>query len=131
MTAHRHAELMRQYAEDAVETNKPWLRWEMTFGCEWSSLSVHPCWLAESQYRRKPQPININGYEVPEPCREPLEKGQDYYLTMLDGYSRLLWSGHSVDLRRLNSGIYSTRTREAAELHGKALLSFTNKENNT
>ena len=29
MTAHKHAALMLQYAQDAVETAKPWERWEL------------------------------------------------------------------------------------------------------
>jgi len=28
MTAHKHADLMLQYAQDAMETDKPWERWE-------------------------------------------------------------------------------------------------------
>ena len=29
MTAHKHAALMLQYAQDAAETDKPWKRWEV------------------------------------------------------------------------------------------------------
>lgn len=28
MTKHIHAELMAEYAKDAMETDKPWERWE-------------------------------------------------------------------------------------------------------
>ena len=124
MTAHRHAELMRQYAEDAVETNKPWLRSEMTFGCEWSSLSVHPCWLAESQYRRKPQPININGYEVPEPCRVAPGLYEMLWKPAMSGHRSLLWDNTLRQRAWLQAGLLHL-TKEAADIHGKALLSFT------
>ena len=29
MTAHKHAALMLQYAQDAMETDRPWERWEL------------------------------------------------------------------------------------------------------
>ena len=31
MTAHKHAALMLQYAEDAQTTDKPWELWEMRY----------------------------------------------------------------------------------------------------
>ena len=35
MTAHKHANLMLQYAQDAMETDKPWERWEVKAPNEW------------------------------------------------------------------------------------------------
>lgn len=36
---HPHAELMKQYAEDAMETDKPWERWEYSCdGSPWGNL---------------------------------------------------------------------------------------------
>ena len=64
MTAHKHAALMMQYAQDALETDKPWERWEFTAsGNEFESLSNHPYWYEDYEYRRKPR--------TPIPRREP------------------------------------------------------------
>lgn len=100
--AHVHAELMKKYAEDAAETD-------------------------DMEYRRKPRTININGYEVPEPLREAPEVGASYFLVSLvdeRGLANPAWSGDKFDERCLRAGI-THATREAAELHARALLSFT------
>lgn len=56
---HPHAELMLEYAKDAMETDKPWERWEWrrSDGDEWRSSAVCvPTWSTNFQYRRKPKP---------------------------------------------------------------------------
>ena len=69
-TKHPHAELMALYAQDAMETNKPWERWEYRDAPEdgWYSCVKPPQWAASVQYRRKTRTIRINGFDVPE-CR--------------------------------------------------------------
>lgn len=133
MTKHIHAELMLQYAQDAMETDKPWERWEC---CRsdgvWDELSKHPMWTERMGYRRKPRTININGFEVPEPVREPLEEGTTYFVPNLHGvlpdpHYESIWDNCGIDVRRLVHGLIHL-TREAAELHAKALLSFTEKK---
>jgi len=134
---HKHAELMAQYAQDAMETDKPWERWEyLATECTdtWQPCEGHPSWIRSNQYRRKPRTININGHEVPEPVREPLENGQGYYFVTLDclvisnGVANVRWdSSYKYDLARLKAGIIHL-TPEAAETHAKALLSFTEKQ---
>ena len=71
---HIHAAAMAEYAKDAAETDKPWERWEFchTRG-EYQPLHGHPEWVKDNKYRRKPKVIIINGHEVPEPHRKPLE----------------------------------------------------------
>lgn len=63
---HKHAELMAQYALDAMETNEPWLRWQFyskAFG-RWIDCSVvAPSWYEQTEYRRKPQTKNMT---IPE-----------------------------------------------------------------
>ena len=64
---HIHAAAMAEYAKDALETNKPWERWEFChMRGEYQSLHSHPEWVEDNEYRRKPQVILINGHEVPE-----------------------------------------------------------------
>ncbi len=59
MSAHVHAEAMAQYAEDAKESDKPWINWECsTHIDEWFYLDGHPAWDTRNLYRRKtPKPI--------------------------------------------------------------------------
>jgi hypothetical protein len=137
---HPHAELMAQYAEDAKTTDKPWRLWEGSTGDGTSrGLRGHPSWNPNFYFRRKPRTININGYEVPEPVR--VQSGS----TVLT-----LWVCRPIQevvsiVTYLNSNLFPEdnteeavlslsekgllhATREAAELHAKALLSFTRKE---
>ena len=50
MTAHVHAALMLQYAKDAMETDKPWERWEVKVAADvqpnvmFQGMSFHPEW---------------------------------------------------------------------------------------
>lgn len=125
-TAHPHAALMAEYAKDAAECAEPWTRWE---GCGddgiyWYGFDTHPKWDVECQYRRKPRTISINGHEVPEPLRVEPELRSTYWLTGLLGPVAVSWDGGDSDQDRLQRGILHA-TREAAEAHARALLSFT------
>lgn len=55
MSAHIHADLMKQYYEDALETETPWERWErQTRGSNmWTNCTCTPDWTPTTQYRRK------------------------------------------------------------------------------
>ena len=70
--------------------------------------------------------ININGFKVPEPMREAPEKGTTYYVVALPDNEpyRFTWKGDTTDSIWLAKGIIHA-TRQAAELHLYALLSFT------
>ena len=127
MSGHKHAHLMALYAQDAAETDEPWLRWEV--GHEdgaWVSCPCNPSWRADTKFRRKPKTININGFEVPEPFRAPPETEQEYWL--VDPANETCypyhWENTSCELLWLRAGLVHP-TKEAAELHRKALLSFT------
>jgi hypothetical protein len=74
----------------------------------------------------KPRTININGYEVPEPIRVRPEAGEVYYVVRLpDSHitKYAFYNGHP-ETTWLSQGLLH-KTREAAELHLEALLSFT------
>ena len=121
---------MLEYAKDALETDKPWLRWEYTsLEDDWTDLSSHPCWALNAIYRRKLPTIMINGYKVPEPMREPPKVGTKYWIVCLYNQpivSQFTWNNDYLDDRCLPRGICHS-TQEAAMLHAKALLSFTDK----
>ena len=122
---------MLAYAQDAMETEKPWERWEWfnEYDQEWETLALNPKWGLNAQYRRKPRTININGFEVPEPVREPLERWTAYYMPCIQPYlvevaNSSEWNNDECDHEWLKAGIIHL-TKEAAEIHAKALLSFT------
>ena len=131
MSGHVHAELMALYAQDAMESETPWERWEYRRSelIGWISVNTHPEWDDCTEYRRKTKTIHINGIEVPEPCREPLACDTKYYMPdivdSLDGkWAWSAWDDDEVDHARLKAGIVHL-TKEAAEMHAKALVSFT------
>lgn len=129
--AHPHAALMALYAQDAAETFEPWRRWENrnagTPWAEWSAQVDHPEWNPALQYRRKPKTLRIGEFDVPEPWRMPLESGQKYYAVNFgvdNSVAFFPWAGDGCDFRFLEAGVLHL-TREAAELHARALISLT------
>lgn len=58
MSKHPHAELMAQYAQDAMETDKPWERWQYKNDVmhDWHDCYFPIDWVDCVQYRRKPKP---------------------------------------------------------------------------
>lgn len=124
---HIHAAAMAEYAKDAMDTDKPWERWEFSLNNErsYTPLHKHPSWGADRKYRRKAKTILINGHEVPEPCRTPLKYGEVYWaLAFLCGTTRLCWRDDDIDTSYLENGVIHL-TKEAAEKHFNALKSFT------
>ena len=114
---HIHAAAMAEYAKDAAETDMPWERWECARrGEEYSPLIDHPVWRDDIKYRRKPKVILINGHEVPEPHRKPLEIDDPYWTltSFIDGVSEYCWANDLDDNDALKSGFIHL-TKEAAE----------------
>ncbi|WP_026470077.1 hypothetical protein [Alkanindiges illinoisensis] len=83
-----------------------------------------------NEFRIKPKTININGFEVPEPVRKPLDSGCEYWYVnhaCEHGYGADNWDSNKFHRIRLRNGAVHL-TQEAAELHARALLSFTAKQ---
>ena len=85
--------------------------------------------LLSYEKEEEPKYILINGYEVPEPLRKAPEEGTVVYTVLITSSSTMLaeakrYYGLSMDIDALNKGLLHL-TKEAAELHAKALLSFT------
>jgi hypothetical protein len=61
MNRHKHAELMAQYAQDAMTTYKPWVLWEVKPFSDgnWLPLKCSPYWHTDQQYRRIPKQHTI------------------------------------------------------------------------
>lgn len=122
-----HAHLRMEYAKDALTTDKPWKLWQQKRPAadQWMDAWRELQWNPFMQYRRKPKTININGYEVPEPMREAPAGGSSYFYAELTSGSQVSrWSGDCIDYMRLEAGM-AHATPEAAELHSRALRSFT------
>lgn len=122
---HPHAHLMALYAQDAAETDKPWLRWEVKNPAsqQWSPLKDNPWWVDTCEYRRKPKTIKVNGFDVPEPLKEAVT-GQTVWLALPHSSEyALVCSADSVSWKQLalKRGLFHA-TKEAAVAHAKAML---------
>ena len=125
---HIHAAAMAEYAKDALETDKPWERWEVSFNGGFIGVTGHPNWSVNHEYRRKPKVILINGHEVPEPHRTPLEIDDVYWTFTFfkGGVTNFYWSDDSEVRNALKNGFIHL-TEEAAEKHFNARKIFTAK----
>ena len=133
MAKHIHAELMMQYAQDAMETPEPWERWEMYGKVTGSWISLGECffWRPENQYRRKPKMLSVtlaSGEVVswPAPHRAELDNRDAYYYVDVDGsVMGEKWHGIAWDRGTLsNGGVHLTK--QAAEQHAVALRKINN-----
>ena len=98
---------------------------------DFDSSNIEACWnlLTSSKLRRwriAPKTIMIGEHEVPEPCREPLERGTVYWsFTPFMGMVRSSWCGSKADFNALKSGFVHL-TEEAAEQHYEAITNLFN-----
>ena len=126
MTAHKHAALMLQYAKDAMETDKPWERWEWFDDKSWYPCSNSPVWEVNMKYRRKPQTIKVGKWEFPKPIEQPLGYADAYYYVTF--YMKTAeftpfsdtWTNDGVDNDRL-AGNLCHLSKEAAQAHADVL----------
>lgn len=128
----KHWKEAAEYAEDMARYDVPWLWWEYkAFGdSQFSRCYTHPLWSEDNEYRRRPRPIRIGEYDVPEPMREAPQLSTPYYFANCcdeDLVTARFWAGGPIDMRQLERGLCHL-TAEAAELHAKALLSFTRRD---
>ena len=128
---HKHAELMLQYAQDAMETNEPWERWEIFIKDSWRDLGECFFFAKEEEYRRKPKMISVtlaNGEVVswPEPHKGDLNVGQHCYLVKNNGdVEHVCFAIHSHNNMAVMFGMVHL-TKEAAEQHSHALFKINN-----
>ena len=125
MTAHKHAALMLQYAQDAAETDTPWERWEFEVKSGvWCNLSEHPAWLEHKEYRRKPQVIRVGRHEFLKPIAFTPPKDTIQWVIRLsaEGYAPddMIWTGDKTDFDLLKSCVVHL-SREAAQAHADVL----------
>lgn len=130
MSGHPHADLMAKAAEIA-KTDQYWQRhFEEKFHStdKWNQMS-DVFFQTHREYRLKPNFIDINGHQVPEPVRESLEIGAWFFMPSVDCIemaSKVKWREDEHCDFYLRSGVVHT-TEDAAIRHAVALLSFTQK----
>ena len=126
MTAHKHAHLMAQYAQDALETETPWTRWQvlrLDAGGQWVDCFIPIGWGVEAEYRRKPRTMTYT-VTIPEPLREAPEVGETYYVAdprARDFYDWQYWHNDELDMRFLTRGLCFA-TKEDAIAAAKVML---------
>jgi hypothetical protein len=91
-----------------------------------SNDAHNPVPVYHAHVRIKPKTININGYEVPEPLREEPEEGTICYYAFVgaEPYKFNYRPHNESNVIWLKRGMLHD-SLQAAELHKKALLSFT------
>ena len=126
MTAHKHAELMLQYAQDAAETDKPWERWQIRpeGGTEgWHDCSGRLCFSERFEYRRKPRTLTYT-VTIPEPMREAPTLGSVYWICDPTSHPPVTWgywSAHDSGQMRLARGLCFSTEADAITA-AKAML---------
>ena len=133
MTAHKHAALMLQYAQDAAETDKPWERWEYNKpneGVVWYPFTMsHPSWMPECEYRRKPRTMTYT-VTIPEPLREAPERQQRYFMASPASWpycNEFRWCGEAREHEWLKRGLCFA-TKEDAIAAAKAMMPIKGEE---
>lgn len=121
---HVHAELMAQYAQDALETASPWQRWQSR-GKEaghdnmpWRDMRGHPKWEDHRDYRRKPTQVQVAG-EVFDDVVLDLKKAPDQVFVVLSK-DKLVTSHRQSAYSSYAHGLVHT-TYEGALRHLEAL----------
>jgi len=116
----KHLEVKRAYYNDPENVV---VEYRLSNG-DWCDCDGEPSWSETTPYRIKPRTIRIGEIDVPEPVRVALNVGETYYIVQVSAETismEFTWASDSVDNRLLSRGLIHL-TREAAELHAKALI---------
>ena len=122
---HPYAELMLEFAKDAMETDKPWKRWEFNVDSfQWETCSGIPKWAEHVQYRRKVPMIVVNAIEVPAPLslesNLKIDLGYVAAPDALHFYYSIMPNERTI-ARCLERGLLHL-SKENAIIHAKAML---------
>jgi hypothetical protein len=125
MTEHPQADILRAIA-DGKQIQARHIGYETGV---WQTVAHPLVFIGDCarELRIKPETININGHEVPEPVWEPLINGERFFMPNLRFDSPVVehrWTGGTYDIQALERGLIHL-TKDAAIAHAEALLSFT------
>ncbi|MBS9427838.1 hypothetical protein [Photorhabdus akhurstii] len=124
---HVHAELMMQYAQDALKTDEPWLMWERLYtkAIGWEQCPHNPGWNPEFKYRHKPEIITVGSVSFPKPISEaPALDTLCYVVAIRSNINihRITWhNGSPMFSNFLKQGLIHL-TEDAAQQHLEALI---------
>lgn len=125
---HPYAEILRAIAdgEEVQYLNKVFNEW---MGVSHASALrfIYEEKFEPDYIRVKPQTININGYEIPEPLMIVPEVNTTVFIAdpcNINLVVEFRTGGGSLSKEKFNTGLCHS-TKEAAVIHAKALLSFT------
>jgi hypothetical protein len=96
---HKHAELMAQYAQDAMTTDKPWELWEARAPRkhDWYTLKSDPCWSVDFEYRRKPKTNAQIACELLDKAYDALEAHSvEICEPNVDHIQRMVWDARKL-----------------------------------
>ena len=97
---HVHADLMMKYAEIAQRDPKPWTYFQVSDdSVKWFNCVQEVRFLSKNNYRLKPQTININGFEVPEPLMLAPVRGTECYFIRTPYIERESYIGGDIDTK--------------------------------
>ena len=126
MAKHIHAELMAQYAQDAMESETPWENWEFKkqLDQDWATCRMLPQWSIGYAYRHKPKTIVVNGFTVNAPLDKAPERNIPFFVA--DPTNEYLFYEdlgfhEKYDTLRLTRGLIFTNKEDAIAM-AKAML---------
>lgn len=92
MNKHPHAELMKQYAEDAMKSKEPWDLWltRKNGDCNWVRCASNPVWSECYEYKRRASVVMVGGIEFPEPYNLSTKTNPDDVFTQLVYQTKVL-----------------------------------------
>lgn len=99
-------------------------QWRYVGDTNWMDVIGEPCWDADKEYRIRPRTIRIGDIDVPEPVRDKLAEGCQYFIADMhddDFWGRSSWGNDTSDEVWLSRGLIHL-TKEAAIEHAKALI---------
>jgi hypothetical protein len=107
---HPHADLMIKYYQCSERDKK---RWQYKLHTKWETITCNdgmPIWDEDSEYRLKPESININDIDYAAPLREAPKVGSKYWVLSLslclnNKTIKQTWNNSEVDNQLLNMGI--------------------------
>lgn len=125
---HPHAESIMLFAQQALESQTPWLFWEFSHnnGKTWKPCEECPLWDENTLYRQRSPKIQVGDVMVNRPIDTPPEIGTTIFVADITSpfmCYRTQWTGtySNSNTEMLKRGLVHL-TQESAIEHSKALI---------
>jgi len=124
-TPHKHAALIKQFAEDMAIDKELISKWKYRLPKDvyFTNVNYAPQWIEDYEYHREPDTITVNGVKVPKPCCETPKENARYYVAdpTSNKLGQYTWRDTDTGFRWLQLGLIHL-TKEAAQAHIDAIL---------